>query len=88
MTNKEIIEVVSAAEAGKTIQRQPLSFDGLEWQDCSPMGSAWDFSNFDYRVKPGPREFWLNKSTGHFLTHCDAENRNAAHIIHVREVPE
>lgn len=54
MTDDEIIAVVTARKAGKTIQYRTQGTE-VGW---SLMGNAtpWDFSLFDYRVKPEPRE--------------------------------
>lgn len=56
MTNKQIIEVVQAAEAGKRIE--------YRWKNCSTWapfndGWDWDFSRLEYRVAVEPREFKL-----------------------------
>lgn len=57
MTHDEIIAVVQAHKEGKVIQSK-LRRKELEWYDTAP---SWDFHNFDYRVKPEPREWWVNK---------------------------
>ena len=55
MTNQEIIDVVTAAEAGKTIQVNDL-YKG--WVDVSL--PDWDFVGKTYRVKPDdPRSLFL-----------------------------
>ena len=56
MTNQEIIDVVKAAEAGKTIQVADRHFGN--WIDTS--FPNWDFKGKKYRVKPeGPRSLFL-----------------------------
>lgn len=50
MTDKEIIAVVQAHSEGKQIQFLDNHFK--DWLDCNDNGPAWDFSSYDYRVKP------------------------------------
>lgn len=50
MTDKEIIEVVQAHSEGKQIQF--LDNHLKDWLDCSINEPCWDFSSYDYRVKP------------------------------------
>ena len=57
MTNQEIIDVVTAAEAGKTIQVNDL-YKG--WVDVS--SPDWDFVGKTYRVKDEPRSLFLATS--------------------------
>lgn len=56
MTNKQIIEVVQAAEAGKLIEYRGKN--GSSWAPLED-GWEWDFVNADYRVAREPREFKL-----------------------------
>ena len=46
MPDDQIIAVVTAHKEGKKIQ---IYYNG-EWKDIT--GFKWDFSNFDYRIKP------------------------------------
>lgn len=54
MTNDEIIAVVTAHKNGKQIQynRSP---DNV-WTDARDNQPGWNFFEFNYRVKPEPRE--------------------------------
>jgi hypothetical protein len=55
MTIDEMIAVLQAAKAGKQIQFRWHST--AEWKDMSKL--VWDFENYNYRVKPEPREWWI-----------------------------
>lgn len=83
MTIDEMIAVLQAAKAGKVVEHK--SFCG--W---SPI--TW-FNNYQWRVKPEPREFWITTS-GHVWTveqyakdwfRGDEDEYNRR-VIHVREV--
>lgn len=58
MTTKEMIAVMQASEEGKTIEYRisrisdPAAKD--EWDENQ--APAWNWSEYDYRVKPEPRE--------------------------------
>jgi len=53
------IAVMQAAADGKEIQRGPGRSSTNPWVDAD--NPAWDWSMFDYRVKPRePREFFIN----------------------------
>lgn len=67
-TTAEKIAVMQAEVEGKPIQRKwthPGSRD-CEWQDIAGVGAEplWDWPNFDYRVKPESRRFWVTTVTG------------------------
>lgn len=64
MTPDQIIEVVTAFKNGKKIEaRHKIMGD---WHVAIP---AWDFHQFDYRVKPEPMELWVNvyESGDHYV---------------------
>lgn len=85
MTNKEIIAVVTAAEAGKPIQAKNIICEG--WRDCP--GPLWNFERYDYRVKLGPREIWLVAGIPFTCKHeatVFAEARGCPPPVHYREV--
>lgn len=42
-----MIEVMKAFTEGKTVQCKVVN--GSNWYDCNP---AWDWTNYEYRVKP------------------------------------
>lgn len=104
MTNKEIIAVVQAAEAGKKIQTRSKQRMTKIWFDNIDI--VWNFSVNEYRVKPEPREFYaiefpplgpvggklhLSRESAEF--HADdtelyRKPRSSAKIIKLREVLE
>lgn len=57
MTNKQIIEVVQAAEAGKQIEFRPRDYS--QWAPIIGISEPWDFMNNEYRVSIEPRVFKL-----------------------------
>jgi len=57
MTNKEIIEVVQAAEQGKQIEVRLKGFTA--WVAFDVAEENWDFQKYEYRVAVEPREFKL-----------------------------
>lgn len=49
---ERMIEVMKSYKEGKIIQIQPImDYDNEPWVDCEEPN--WDWSNYDYRVKPG-----------------------------------
>lgn len=56
MTIQEQIDVMTAFRDGKDIEIRALS--EREWEPCS--APLWNFTEFDYRVKPEPRRFFRN----------------------------
>ena len=55
-----MIAVMQAAKEGKTIQFRVLDSSDIDvrWRDAH--APSWDWTVFDYRVKPEPRRVWLN----------------------------
>ena len=54
----KMIAVMQAYVDGSPVQSRLRSGSGrCEWQDDFPPG--WKWCDFDYRVKPKPREWWL-----------------------------
>lgn len=64
MTIDSMIEVLNAHRNGKKIQLISKTHPN-RWTDCALAingGPLWDFTDYDYRIKPEPkrpREFWL-----------------------------
>ena len=56
MTPDQIIEVVTAFKNGKKIEAHHKIMG--DWHVAVP---AWDFHQFNYRVKPEPMELWVNE---------------------------
>lgn len=80
MTIDEMIAVLTAAKAGKQLQLR-FATEPDSWDDCSK--PCFDFSRFDYRVKPEPRE-WDAWVTGSVL--LGSKPVGYAKKIKVREV--
>ena len=55
---KELFPIIQAFAEGKTIQfKYP---DMVGW--CDVIGDIWvDTPEYKYRIKPEPREFWINE---------------------------
>ena len=89
MTTTEMIAVLQAFERGEVIEYRPKN--SQRWGSAEPI---WNFSQFDYRVKPKPREWWLNVYKTSVCSHgsraeADREQDNVARridCVHVREV--
>lgn len=88
-----MVAVMNAAKEGKEIQRRCAGDKG--WNDASR--PAWNWVDFEYRVKPEPREWWailnyMGTPVGIFQEKDDAEfnakNWNNATIVPVREILE
>lgn len=90
MTFDEMIAVLQAAKEGKTIQVRGKGFH--RWDDLSVNtipSASFDFSAFEYRIKPTPREFWLRRGYVYYTAREAVdphENFPGSDIIHVREV--
>ena len=86
------IEVMQAAEEGKGLEYKVRAFG--DWLECN--SPIWDWDECDYRVKPKPREVWVNCYNGYMYgpyLSKDVANRNAMpgpgrECIHFREVIE
>jgi len=91
MTEQEMIDVLQAHLDGKTIQ---IKAGDIGWVDLE--SPNWNFAGSKYRVKPTPREFWINVYDGHPLAmyvhrskeSADKENSARKECIHVIEVTE
>jgi len=75
MNTKEMIEVMQAFEDGKEVQsRYSESELGADWFEASD--PCWDWDEFEYRIKPEPKEVWVNEYDGlrpvAYLTKADA----------------
>jgi hypothetical protein len=95
MTDKEIIEVVTAHKDGKPIEGRHVT-GTTDWSDCT-IDPAWNFGDWDYRVKPEPpkpREWWFVKNLGsdgaarYGWTRYDVKQIGVDYLeqVHVREV--
>lgn len=57
MTPDEIIAIVQAHKDGRVIQSRLISNVERPWHDCNPL---WAFDRCEYRVKPEPRDLWID----------------------------
>ena len=62
MTVPEMIEVLQAFQAGKTIQSCGRYADTISWSVVT--SPHWNFEAYRFRVKPEPRTFWVVTHTG------------------------
>ncbi len=82
--------IMQAYADGKEIQFK--YFKDSHWMSLQTFGTEFDFATYDYRVKPKPREYWLNIYPGnvtviHNTFDSAAESRSPdGTTIHVREV--
>lgn len=84
MTTKEMIEVMQAYERGEQIEYRIKAFmRDDEWSPMTDEQPEWDFTEFDFRVKPKPAyrpyknadEFLkAQKEHGTYLHHDDFPN--------------
>lgn len=87
MTTEEKIAVMQACVDGKTIQICPSGRSN--WSDTK-IPPQWNWVDFNYRVKPEPREWWVVPNAWLFASRdiAEAHSINSKEIIHVREVLE
>jgi len=89
-TLQEKIAVMQAAAEGKKIEFRDLVY--VAWADCP--NPKWNWGYFDYRVKPEPREFWINLYPCNMYPYDSKESADLCastarlECIHVREVIE
>ena len=91
-TTAEKIAVMQAFERGETIQARNVWDDGFSpWLDvCSP---SWNWCDREYRVKPNPREVWVNIYPDNCIPHTSKELAEGCcgkggETIHFREVTD
>jgi hypothetical protein len=88
MTHEEAIiaaGVMLAWAEGKKVQGRWRN-SSCEWGDCSD--PAWQWETNEYRIKPEPREWWLNDCfVGYgFKDAAKSMSKPGFEPIHVREV--
>ncbi len=88
MTIDEMIGVLQAAKAGKTIQHQ-WGYSGKEskWIDIDTDNLAQNFVDYEYRVKPEPREFWVMIFSNGKNMGSNKDSKEEAEI-YLREIQE
>ena len=92
------IDAMLAFQNGKDMEYCKLEPHGYEWTTLRKNGTlSFNWQTYDYRIKPKPREFWLNlyRNDGHsFVVHKSEETAKRAadpdlkKTIKVREVIE
>lgn len=60
MTHDEMIEVIKAHKAGKSVEYRRLPPDKLGWRSVT--NPSWNFLEFEYRVKREPRVLYARIS--------------------------
>lgn len=95
-TLKEKIDVMQAALDGKEIEFIPAD-TCCEWHVLTRNAPSWNWSEYDYRIKYEPMEFYITLNMNGELKACDvaaiaAEDSlrsiGSGSIIKVREVIE
>ena len=78
MTTTEMIAVLQAFERGEAIQYR--NRNSKKWRPVNPI---WNFSLYDYRARPRPREWWINvysKDALTFFRHDSRANADEANM--------
>ncbi len=91
MNKKEIAEAILVMEAWRqdeSIQIRDKSSECRKWRPIGTeyQGAAqptWDWEHDEYRIKPKPREFWIDPQNTLSANHVPAPDEN---WILVREV--
>ena len=82
---EQLIHVLQEWDKGKIIEAR-YKWGNREVWGASALPTQWSFADFDYRVKPEPREWWIEL---HGLCKTVHRNNTASYggeLIHVREV--
>ena len=87
------IKVMQAAEEGETIQWCKDNDLGNGWKDVDINYISWDWNHHAYRIKPQPKEIWVNEYKNHSGFHNTKEAaigvagfRVIRRAVHYREV--
>jgi hypothetical protein len=85
----DAIKVMQAYVDGAEIQERVVSGGPHRWKEAGPY---WNWMTSEYRIKPQPREWWINRYPGGGIGIYDskelAEINKSLECIHVREVTE
>lgn len=86
---QQYIYILKAHIDKKTIEYREK--DTKEWH-FKPV-YYWNFSKYEYRIKPEPKEIWMIKggqrifnSKNDIIDHCCLNNTSITQIIHFKEV--
>ena len=77
------IKVMEAYENGERLVELKVLKTKDRWSLLVTSPPAWDWANNDYRIKPKPREFWLNvyKNRGFNTSSTSKEEADQLAII-------
>lgn len=67
MTNAEMIAVIQAYDRGEKIQWRRMAGYGIPvqpWGTLNHPAVQFDFSGYEYRLAPMPKEIWVNEYVG------------------------
>lgn len=88
-TEEQYIDILKAFLNKKTIEYREKGTK--EWY-IKPI-YYWNFSKYEYRIKPEPKEIWMIKGGQHIfnsekdiIDHCCFSNISITQIIHFKEV--
>ena len=75
MKPEKMIDVIQGHIDGKVVQYKHMGV----WKKIAFEPKCWDFEDLEYRIKPGPREFYLNLYEKSFsCVHDSLDNANNA----------
>ena len=95
-TLQEQRDIIQAKIDGKKVQLRLKKIGDHRWTDCNP--TAFNFGDYEYRVKPEPREIFVNEYPGdagpvlssyHHNSHyraLTAGSTDATRVVKFREV--
>lgn len=96
-STEDKIAVMQAYVEGKKIQSRccfPKEIDN--WEDCCD--PVWNWGQFDYRIKPEPRRFWIRRWGDNSMSAYESEKgarnglteikRSKEEIFEVEEIVE
>ena len=73
-TDEDIIAVVQGRIDKKNIQFRP-HYSDKDFTDRIQQTAAFDFVDYEYRVKPQPREYWIRKDQAQFESSTAFSNK-------------
>lgn len=71
MTHDEMIAVIQAEKDGKIVQ-MTHNMGGSPWGDHNRW-DPFDFACYKYRIKPEPKELWVNEYDGYACAYLSKE---------------
>ena len=83
---KELLPIFKAFAEGKTIQWNHKQAEITIWNDCVDPSIPFDIDYLEYRIKPEPREFWIQRDLAKEGVQDGLSFVPKNDWIHVREV--